>query len=371
MKISRIIILVLAVTLFSGCGLLGYDEEISKIVKSGNPEDCASLEGEDAKKTKTRIEKCYDSYAQEQEMPEVCSKIEEKFKHDNCFEKLAEKTENLELCEKLKGDSDDCISKIGIAKNDESICAKLDKGAARDKCNQAIGKNKKSIEICELIETARYKDACLEPIALEKKDVSICEKLSRYNKDGCIQQIAISTKDVSLCEKSSRKESCIERAKAVIGQNAEEANDSDLENDLEDEDLDDEIMDELEDETTKAGVNLVDGKLYINSSPGEVLKITSSDLPGWASSEMVVVGAMAVCVGPPSIITTGANDVILNGLPVARINDQTSHGGSIVVGSDKIFINGTPATFVGAQTVCPMVTGVVPHVGGPISNNGY
>ena len=75
MKISNIIILVLAVVLFSGCGLLGYDEEISKIVKSGDPEDCASLEGEDAKKTKTRIEKCYDAYAQKNEMPEICSKL--------------------------------------------------------------------------------------------------------------------------------------------------------------------------------------------------------------------------------------------------------------------------------------------------------
>lgn len=363
--------LVLLVTLFSGCGLLGYDEEISKIVKSGDPEDCASLEGEDAKKTKIRIEKCYDSYAQEQEMPEVCSKIEEKSKHDNCYEKLAEKTENLELCKQLKGDSDDCISKIGIAKNDESICASLEKGAAKDRCNQEVGRNKKSIEICELIETARYKDLCLEPIALEKKDVSICEKLSRYNKDGCIQQIAISANDISLCEKSSRKEACIERVRAVTEQDSEDTDDSNLEDDLEDEDLDDEIMDELEDETTKEGVNLVDGKLYINSAPGKVLKITSSDLPGWASSEMVVVGATAVCVGPPSTITTGAKDVILNGLPVARIHDQTSHGGTIVVGSDKIFINGTPAAFVGAQTACPMVTGAVPHVGGPISNNGY
>jgi uncharacterized Zn-binding protein involved in type VI secretion len=86
---------------------------------------------------------------------------------------------------------------------------------------------------------------------------------------------------------------------------------------------------------------------------------------------MVVVGAIAVCVGPPSTITTGANDILLNGLPVARINDQTSHDGTIVEGSDKIFIDGVAAAFVGAKTVCPMVTGHVPHVGGPISNNGY
>ena len=372
MKVIYAFILALSsVTLLSGCGILNYDDEISKIIKSGDPQDCASLKGEDAKKTKTRIEKCYNSYAQEHEMPELCSKIEQESKHDNCYENLAVKTEKLDLCKQLKSDGDDCISKIGIAKNDESICTKLDKGSAKDKCNQEIGKNKKSIEICELIETTRYKDACLEPIALEKQDVSICKKLSRYNKDGCIQQIAIAKKDISLCEHSDRKEKCIERLKAVTGQDIEESDDADLEKDLEDEELDKDILDELEDETTKAGVNIVNGKLYINSEPGEVLKITSNDLPNWASSEMVIVGAMAVCVGPPSTISTGDSSVILNGLPVARIHDKTSHGGEIIVGSDKIFINGVPAAFVGAKTVCPMVTGVVPHVGGPISTNGY
>jgi hypothetical protein len=54
---------------------------------------------------------------------------------------------------------------------------------------------------------------------------------------------------------------------------------------------------------------------------------------------------------------------------VARLNDLTQHGGTIVEGSDRIFVNGVPAAFRGGMTVCPMLTGGspgVPHVGGPI-----
>jgi uncharacterized Zn-binding protein involved in type VI secretion len=133
--------------------------------------------------------------------------------------------------------------------------------------------------------------------------------------------------------------------------------------------MEDEAKEDEEEE--EYGVIEKDGKLYINSKPGETLSISSADLPAWAQRELVVVGASAVCVGPPSSIATGDPDVNFNGLPVARKGDATSHGGSIVVGSDKIFINGVPAAFVGAKTVCPMVTGTVPHVGGPITTNGY
>lgn len=119
------------------------------------------------------------------------------------------------------------------------------------------------------------------------------------------------------------------------------------------------------------GVIELDGKVYINSRPGEVFSVVDDDLPEWARGQLVVVGAMAVCTGPPSTISEGDDSVLYNGLPVARLGDMTSHGGVITEGSDKIFINGVPAAYVGAMTVCPMVTALVPHVGGPISSTGY
>ena len=45
---------------------------------------------------------------------------------------------------------------------------------------------------------------------------------------------------------------------------------------------------------------------------------------------------------------------------------MTTHGGSIVAGCPTVIIGGAPAARVGDMHVCPMVTGTVPHVGGPV-----
>lgn len=52
--------------------------------------------------------------------------------------------------------------------------------------------------------------------------------------------------------------------------------------------------------------------------------------------------------------------------PAARLGDSTAHGGTIVVGLPTVLIGGQPAARLGDMHTCPMVTGVVPHVGGPI-----
>ncbi|HZU25371.1 MAG TPA: PAAR domain-containing protein [Bryobacteraceae bacterium] len=54
------------------------------------------------------------------------------------------------------------------------------------------------------------------------------------------------------------------------------------------------------------------------------------------------------------------------GMPAARMGDLTAHGGTIVLGYPTVLIEGMPAARVTDMHVCPMVTGVVPHVGGPI-----
>jgi uncharacterized Zn-binding protein involved in type VI secretion len=48
------------------------------------------------------------------------------------------------------------------------------------------------------------------------------------------------------------------------------------------------------------------------------------------------------------------------------MGDQTAHGGVITVGFPTVLIGGQPAARMGDMHTCPMVTGVVPHVGGPI-----
>lgn len=53
-------------------------------------------------------------------------------------------------------------------------------------------------------------------------------------------------------------------------------------------------------------------------------------------------------------------------LPAARIADPSAHGGVINMGFPTVLIGNMPAARIGDMHVCPMVTGVVPHVGGPI-----
>jgi uncharacterized Zn-binding protein involved in type VI secretion len=54
----------------------------------------------------------------------------------------------------------------------------------------------------------------------------------------------------------------------------------------------------------------------------------------------------------------------------ARMGDSTAHGGVITVGFPQVLIEGMPAARVGDLHTCPMVDGLKPHVGGPITGPG-
>ncbi|PLX28160.1 hypothetical protein C0583_00325 [Candidatus Parcubacteria bacterium] len=252
----------------------------------------------------------------------------------------------------------DCFQSIAVEKNDENICARIKDTFSGPRCFVLLAKQKVDVSICDKIEGRdSHVSDCIQGVAEQKNDESLCAQIEKSTySDSCYASLASLKQDASICasiEQERKRNSCYENLEASPEALAEE-----------------EQAEEEGDE--KYGIIEKDGKVYIKSKPGEVLSISSSDLPDWANAQMVVVGASAVCVGPPSTISSGDSNVLLNGLPVARKGDETSHGGSITEGSDKIFINGVPAAFVGAQTVCPMVSpGPVPHVGGPISNNGY
>jgi uncharacterized Zn-binding protein involved in type VI secretion len=55
----------------------------------------------------------------------------------------------------------------------------------------------------------------------------------------------------------------------------------------------------------------------------------------------------------------------MGGLPAARIGDPTVHGGVVTVGCPTVLIGFSPASRIGDMHTCPMVTVLVPHVGGP------
>ena len=49
-------------------------------------------------------------------------------------------------------------------------------------------------------------------------------------------------------------------------------------------------------------------------------------------------GDMAVCVGPPDVIVTGAFTCLVNGKPLARLGDSCAHGGKIVLGCMTVLV---------------------------------
>ncbi len=113
-----------------------------------------------------------------------------------------------------------------------------------------------------------------------------------------------------------------------------------------------------------------DGTLQLSPPPGGTLNISRSDLPAWARDQIVTVGGGVVRVGAPTWIVTGDDRVLIDGQPIARVGDATATGGVIVEGSDTIFVNGEPVAVIGSYVVDPMVTVLVPGVGGPITSNG-
>lgn len=52
------------------------------------------------------------------------------------------------------------------------------------------------------------------------------------------------------------------------------------------------------------------------------------------------VGDQALCVGPPDTIVRGSATVMIGGKPAARIGDQTAHGGVIVAGCPTVIVGG-------------------------------
>ena len=49
-------------------------------------------------------------------------------------------------------------------------------------------------------------------------------------------------------------------------------------------------------------------------------------------------------------VTSDSPDVIINGVPAARVGDTTACGSMITAGSSTVFINGKPAAFMGSAT---------------------
>lgn len=50
------------------------------------------------------------------------------------------------------------------------------------------------------------------------------------------------------------------------------------------------------------------------------------------------VGDLVTCVGPPDVIVLGSFTVLIGGQPAARMGDLTAHGGTIILGCPTVLI---------------------------------
>jgi hypothetical protein len=72
-----------------------------------------------------------------------------------------------------------------------------------------------------------------------------------------------------------------------------------------------------------------------------------------ANMPAAVISGMCTCVGPPDVITMGAQTVLIQGLPAARLTSMTAHGGTIVVGAPTVLIGGPSFSVPRAIVVNP------------------
>jgi uncharacterized Zn-binding protein involved in type VI secretion len=101
---------------------------------------------------------------------------------------------------------------------------------------------------------------------------------------------------------------------------------------------------QLADAPTESGVVERDGILFITSPPGGTLEISRSDLPDWAGWRIATVGALSAGFGG---VKSGDPNVLLDGLPIARMDDRTNTDAVIISAAPNIFVNGRPAARIG------------------------
>lgn len=112
-----------------------------------------------------------------------------------------------------------------------------------------------------------------------------------------------------------------------------------------------------------AGVLVTAGEFAINYKLGGAIM-------GFAEEQGEKLGSQSM--GPTSgRIAQGSPDVLVNGLPAARVGDQvTCDAGKIAQGSGSVLVNGRPAARVGDKITCgATITGGSPDVviGGPVA----
>lgn len=202
--------MVVSLFLIAGCDFLFADEEITKIVKIGDPNLCKDLEADTPKKTQDRQDECYLKVAVEVGKPYICEEIKDDYDSDKCYGQIAVKTKNEELCEKVEK-KEKCYNDVAVEKLDISICSKA--GNKENSCITKIAEKAEKKEYCFDLEPVGDADNCLLKVVAKTGDYEICSLIlsSIDKKKECILSVAKVTKDPKLCEQlihDKRAEDC-------------------------------------------------------------------------------------------------------------------------------------------------------------------
>lgn len=141
-----------------------------------------------------------------------CDEINRTDIAEQCYNNLltSANVSNASACERMMGvHRDNCFSQMAAAKNDSSLCMRVNSSYQRDSCISGIAVASDRPGLCELISLNVSRNLCknqiFEDLAVKNKDVSFCKLLIAENgsnenmADTCIFNLAKSLNDTSYC----------------------------------------------------------------------------------------------------------------------------------------------------------------------------
>lgn len=141
-----------------------------------------------------------------------CSEITARDTAERCYSMLliSGTPANTSICENMSGTRmDDCFSKLAAAKNDTSLCMRINYSWQRDNCLSRIAVSHDRPDMCEPISINASRNLCKNQIfgelAIKNKDTAFCKLLIAENAsnedmvDRCIFNMAKTLNDTSYC----------------------------------------------------------------------------------------------------------------------------------------------------------------------------
>ncbi len=203
-------------------------QDICTVYIELNPKKCeelktnVSIEGDLFLLTSLNKDSCYSYIALAKEDNSLCNKIENPDLNKSC---IAQIKKDEMLCYEIKDTKikDMCFFMIASAKNKWGICTTIRDTRLKDNCLYNLIKAEKDEGLCYMIESDNFKFQCVIDIAIIKKDPKICGNSFFFEnhpdeKDECYRKIALVNNDTSLCDNvkdNFYKSLCLKNIKEV------------------------------------------------------------------------------------------------------------------------------------------------------------